>query len=207
VKFASVKEAVELYSSIGFRPIPLFGLREGRCACGSPECKDRDAGKHEPPETDGLWKDGTEFGVEHFDDHDNVALAMGPWGGSDDWLVTLDIDGPLDLDGFMWNLPRTLEQKSPRGRHLIFSVPAYTPLGNWVDVLQTRDTHRAQLDLRYARGRIVVAPSENSFGRYEWTDFREPAALPQSAIDAILDRRVERGLSVQWEWSRGGKRP
>lgn len=203
----SIKEAVALYTSMGFRPVPLFGLVDGRCACGSPDCKDRDAGKHEPPATDGLWKDGVTFGPEAFGDGDNVALAMGPWGGSDDWLVCLDIDGPLDIDGFMWNLPETLEQNTPRGRHLIFRVPAYTPLGNWVDVLQTRDSHRSQLDLRYARGRIVAAPSENSFGRYAWKLIREPAPLPQSALDAILERRVERGLPVQWEWNRGGKRP
>lgn len=207
MKFANVSEAVALYTSMGFRVVPLFGLVDGRCACASPECKDRDAGKHEPPKTDGLWKDGSEFGAADFGSTDNVALAMGPWGGSDNWLVCLDIDGPLDIDGFMWNLPPTLEQKSPRGRHLIYSVPAYTPLGNWVDVLQTRDSHHAQLDLRYARGRIVVSPSENSFGRYEWIDFREPAPLPQPALDAVLERRVERGLPVQWEWHRGGKRP
>lgn len=207
MKFASVREAVDLYVSMGFRPVPLYGLRDGRCACMSPDCKDRDAGKHEPPETDGQWKDGRSFDSRDFSDGDNVALAMGPWGGSDDWLVTLDVDGPLDIDGFLWNLPRTLTQKSPRGRHLVYSVPAYTPLGNWIDVLQTKESHRAALDLRYARGRIVVSPSENSFGRYEWIDFREPAPLPESVLAAILDRRVERGLPVQWEWSRAGKRP
>lgn len=207
MKFGSVADAVTLYVSMGFRVVPLHGLVDGRCACRFEDCKARDAGKHEPPETDGLWKDGHEFAASDFAATDNVALAMGPWGGSDDWLVTLDIDGPLDIAGFMWGLPPTLEQKSPRGRHLIFSVPAFSPLGNWVDVLQTRDSHHAQLDLRYARGRIVVAPSENSFGRYEWVDFREPAPLPETAISAILDRRVERGLPVQWEWHRGGKRP
>lgn len=207
MKFDNVREAAEFYATLGFRPIPLFGLREGRCACGSPECKDRDAGKHEPPETDGLWKEGVEFGAEHFSETDNVALAMGPWGGSDDWLVAFDIDGDLDLDPYGWQLPRTLEQKTPRGRHLVFAVPAFAPLGNWVDVLKTRDTHRAQLDLRFARGRIVAAPSQNAFGSYDWTHFAEPAPLPQVALDAILERRVERGLPVQSAWNRGGKLP
>lgn len=205
MKFESVREAVDFYSSMGFRPIPLFGLVDGRCACGSPDCKDRDSGKHEPPETDGLWKEGTEYGPADFGVTNNVALAMGPWGGSDDWLVALDIDGELDLDPYGWDLPRTLTQKSPRGRHLIYSVPAYTPLGNWVDVLRTKPG--PALDLRYARGRLVVAPSQNSYGRYEWIDFREPAPLPQAAIDSILSRRVDRGLPVQWEWNRGEKRP
>jgi len=205
VKLETVQQAVELYTSMGFRVVPLFGLVDGRCACGSPECKDRDAGKHEPPETDGQWKDGVEFGPADFGATDNVAIAMGPWGGSDDWLVTLDIDGPLDLDPYGWGLPPTLTQKSPRGRHLVYAVPAYTPLGNWVDVLQTKPG--PALDLRYARGRIVAAPSGNAFGAYEWADFREPAPLPQAAIDAILERRVDRGLPVQWEWHRNGKRP
>lgn len=205
MKFESVIEAVDFYTSVGFRVVRLFGLEDGRCACRSPDCKDRDAGKHEPPETDGLWKDGTEFHAIDFALHDNVGLAMGPWGGSDDWLVALDIDGELDLEQYGWSLPPTLTQKSPRGRHLVYSVPAYTPLGNWVDVLQTKPG--AALDLRYARGRIVAAPSQNAFGSYDWVDFREPAPLPQAAIDAILNRRVERGLPVQWEWHRNGKRP
>lgn len=207
MKFTGVHHAVLVYRSMGFRVVPLYGVTNGQCACGSYRCKERDAGKHEPPATDGAWKDGAEHGPADFGTEDNVALAMGAWNGSADWLVALDIDGPLDLSEIGWTLPPTLTQRSPRGRHLVFSVPAYTPLGNWVDALETKASFGASLDLRYARGRIVAAPSRNAFGAYEWVDFRPPARLPQAAIDDILDRRAARGLPVDTEWRRGSKRP
>lgn len=204
MKFDGVRQAVEFYLSIGFRPMPMYGLVDGACACGSLECR---AGKHAPPLVEETWKEGWAFDPDDFNAGDNIAIALGPWGGSDDWLVCLDVDGPFDIEGYMWDLPATLEQKSPRGRHLFFTVPAYAPLGNWVDCMQTKRQTGGALDIRYARGRINVAPSRTLFGRYEWGEFRSPAPLPERVVDAILERRVERGLPVQWEWDRGGKRP
>lgn len=204
--FAGVRDAVAQYVAMGFRVVPLYGFVDGRCSCRSPDCKDRDAGKHEPPETDGQWKEGRVFGPDDFDEHNNVAIALGPWGGSDDWLACLDIDGPLPLDEHLPALPETLEQTSPRGRHLIYTVPSYTGLGNWVDVLETRGTG-AQLDLRFARGRIVVAPSRNAYGAYSWLRVCEPAPLPPEALAVIYQRRTDRGLPVAAHWWRGGKLP
>jgi hypothetical protein len=210
VKFDGVRDAARQYLDLGFRPIPLHGLTDGACACGSPECKPRDWGKHEPLETDGLWKDGTEFAPEDFHETNNIALALGPWGGSDDWLVALDWDGkgyPAMLGHMaLLVLPETLTQETPRGAHLIYTVPAYAPLGNWVDVWQTK-AQGYQMDLRYARGRIVVPPSKNYAGAYEWRWMREPAPLPERLIEQILARRHERGLPVLPRWDRGSKRP
>jgi hypothetical protein len=205
VKFASVREAAESYAAMGFRPMPMYGVTpEGLCRCGSFECR---PGKHARPDVEATWKEGNVFEPGDFHEHDNIALALGPWGGSDEWLVCLDVDGPLDIDAYGWDLPPTLTQKSPRGLHLFFSVPAYTPLGNWVDVFLTKHEIGAALDIRYARGRINVSPSRSSFGQYSWIDVREPARLPEAVISSVLDRRVERGLPVQWEWDRDGKRP
>lgn len=204
MKFTGIREAVELYTSVGFRPMPMHGVRDGACACGGSECR---PGKHAPAWVEDTWKEGAEFGPADFNPGDNVALALGPWGGSDGWLVCLDCDGPFDVDGYLWGLPETLEQRSPRGRHLFYEVRPYAPLGNWVDVFETKYSHGAALDVRYARGRINVSPSETLFGGYEWHRFREPAELPESALDVILDRRRERGLPVQHTWDRGSKRP
>lgn len=199
-----IHTAVRDYLRRGLRPIPVHGIVAGGCECGSPDCKERDAGKHEPEATDGAWKDGdVSFGPDDFEASNNVALAMGPQPDGR-WLVCLDADG-ADYD---WSdlgmLPRTLTQKTPRGEHRFFEVPAYTPLGNWVDVF--RQKPGASLDLRYARGRSVVAPSQNAFGEYRWTHFIEPAPLPDHVIDMILDARRARGLPVQSEWSRERKR-
>lgn len=204
MKLTGVRMAVELYASIGFRPLPMWGVDgEGRCRCGSSECR---PGKHAPDWVEESWKEGRVYGPDDFTELDNIALALGPWGGSDDWLVVFDVDGEAPMSA-LFDLPPTLEQRSPRGRHLFFVVPAYSPLGNWTDVFTTKHDEGWALDLRYARGRINVAPSRSAFGTYEWLEMREPAELPQAAIDRILDRRVERGLPVQWEWDRGAKRP
>lgn len=206
MQFASAREAAAFYLSIGLRPIPLHGVRADlSCTCGSTECN---AGKHEKAELDGLWKEGHDFGPADFGDGDNIAVALGPWGGSEQWLVCLDIDGPLDLSLHFYDpLPETLEQKSPRGRHLFFTVQAYAPLGNWIDCLQTKDATNAALDVRYARGKINVHPSRSAFGSYTWGPFREPAELPPSIIEQILERRRDRGLPVLEVWERDGKRP
>lgn len=197
-------EWVEFYRSIGLRPMPMFGLWGGdKCICGSNDCR---PGKHASPEVEAVWKEGHEFTPAEFTERDNVAVALGPWGGSDDWLVCLDLDGPFPIEQYA-ELPATLEQKSPRGRHLFFTVRPFAPLGNWVDVFLTKYTEGSALDIRYARGRVNVAPSRTPYGGYEWREFREPAPLPESFIDLVLARRHERGLPVQAEWNRGAKRP
>lgn len=200
-----VRSAVRDYIARGFRVVPLYGVDAlGQCMCGRSLCKQRDAGKHEPPGTDGLWKDGAAFDESAFSSFDNIALAMGPWT-EDRWLVALDVDGPLELEPHLGELPPTLTQRTPRGKHLVFWVPAWTALGNWVDVLDTKPG--PSLDLRYARGRIVVAPSRGALGGYSWTNVREPVELPPAAIEAIFEARNRRGLPVQERWDRGDKRP
>lgn len=205
MNFPSVWGWVEFYKSVGFRPMPMYGVDGVGCRCGAfdGECR---PGKHADTEVESTWKEGREFVPADFTERHNIAVALGPWGGSDDWLVCLDLDGPFPVEQYM-DLPPTLEQKSPRGRHLFFTVSPFTPLGNWVDCFLTKYTEGSALDIRYARGRVNVAPSRTPHGTYTWGEFREPAPLPQSAIDVIIARRVERGLPVQAEWNRGAKRP
>lgn len=203
MKFETAREAAEFYLELGLRVIPIHGIHEDNsCRCGGTTCN---AGKHEKAELDGIWKNGHAFGPDDFEPGDNIAIALGPWGGSDDWLCCLDIDGPRGVDYWLPGLPDTLMQKSPRGAHYFFQVPAFAPLGNWVRCLGEK--HQAGVDLWYARGKINVAPSRSAFGAYEWGPFREPAELPASVIETILERRRERGLPVLATWDRGRKLP
>lgn len=198
-----IPDAVRWYRDRGMRPIPMFGVHpDGRCRCGSTECN---AGKHaldagEP------WKDGREYYPNDFDQTDNIAIALGPWSGPG-WLVCLDVDGPAPIGDLLPYLPPTLTQKSPRGAHHFFTVAAYEPLGNWVDALQTKYTTGTGLDVRYARGKINVAPSRSAFGGYEWQEWQQPAELPYGALAAIYRHRERRGLPNTRRWERGGKRP
>jgi hypothetical protein len=159
-----------------------------------------------------MWKDGYLFTPRDFGPDDNIALAMGPQtDGNGSWLVCLDADAPdsdvgFDFEHHLGPLPPTMTAKSPRGEHRFFRVEPFAPLGNWVDCFKTKDSTGTALDLRYARGRVVVAPSLNAFGRYVWTDVRSAADLPATALDAILDERRRRGLPVLDRWERGEKR-
>lgn len=197
------RDAVRRYIDFGLRPMPMWGVDfRGQCLCGSADCR---AGKHSRDEES--WKHGKAYCAHDFAEHDNVAVALGPWR-PDAWLVCFDCDGTIDPTRFFpFPLPPTLTQKSPRGLHLFFSVRPYEPLGNWVDVFETKYSLGYALDVRYARGRINVAPSRTSFGTYDWLDWREPAPLPESALQRILSERRRRGLPVESRWDRGGKRP
>jgi hypothetical protein len=181
----TVRDAVRAYTERGFRCVPLYGVDDfGNCMCGNPLCKPRDHGKHEPPDTLDQWKDGRSFGPDDFRLTDNVAIALGPWKAGA-WLVCLDMDGTDTPAVFFQRLPPTLTQRSQHGLHLFFTVREFEPLGNWIDVFQTRAAG-FQLDLRYARGRIVVAPSRGASGAYEWLDWRAPVPLP---AEALTDRK------------------
>lgn len=207
MQFKNAREAAIGYMQRGFRVVPLIGLDPiaGGCLCGVPTCKERDWGKHERPETDGAWKNGREFTPADFGDLDNIAIAMGPWKEGR-WLVALDLDGTENVAEFFPAMPRTLTQMTPRGSHQIYTVPEFTPLGNYVDVFKTKRGGYS-LDLRYARGRIVVAPSSGATGNYFWSDWRAPAPLPSHALATILDQRRSQKLPVTDRWQRGSKEP
>jgi len=211
----SVHEAAVFYFTRGFRLVPLFGVDEdGSGRCSEPNCKSRDAGKHEPPASKDLWKDGRVFTPDDFTDQHNIALAMGPVAGAwahGDWLVALDVDNHTDANAFFYpGLPQTLTQLTPRGAHFVFRVPARTPLGNWVNIFGGAPG-TMRLDIRYARGRIVVDPScgskAESEGRYRWVHWQIPAELPRHALDAIFDLRRNAGRDMPDQWDRGGKEP
>jgi hypothetical protein len=194
--------------------MPMWGVDDqGRCLCGGIDPRTRkacNAGKHSRDEES--WKSGREYRPGDFSEEDNIALALGPWRSTipQTWLVCLDFDAPLVsplmlTSGF--SLPDTLTQRSPRGLHWFYTVLPFEALGNWVDAFQTKFREGWALDIRYARGRINVAPSRSAFGSYEWLDEREPVPLPAEFIQRILRERRLRGLPVESRWHRGDKRP
>ena len=116
-------------------------------------------------------------------------------------------DGPEPVESFFGVLPPTMLQRSPRGRHLFYTVPAFAPLGNWVDCLATKHQTGTGVDIRYARGKINVAPSKSAFGSYEWLSrCGDPAPLPASVLAIIEHSRRRRQLPIQRRWDRGSKR-
>jgi len=204
----SILEAVQFYLDHGMRPIPMHGVTEGRCNCGGIDTQTRkpcNAGKHAIAVSE-PWKDGRNYFPGDFGPRDNIAIALGPWNRSS-WLVCLDFDGPSDPGALFPFLPPTLTQKSPRGRHLFFTVQAFAPFGNWVDCLDSKYTLGTGVDVRYARGKINVAPSRSAFGAYEWQGWTEPVPLPESVSARIFAERRKHGLPIESRWDRNGKRP
>lgn len=204
-----VLDHVRHYLALDLRPMPMWGVTEsGACLCGGwGQRRDRpcNPGKHSQDEE--AWKAGRAYGPDDFSERDNVAIALGPYRAGL-WLVCLDVDGPLPAEHFFPELPATMTQLSPRGRHLFYTVPAYTALGNWVDCLATKDVTGTAVDVRYARGRINVAPSRSAFGAYRWSSrLGDPAPLPWSVLQTIESSRRRRGLPVHAQWQRDGKRP
>ncbi len=207
----NIRDAVAKYLARGFRPMPMWGVDAGgRCLCGGTDPRTRkpcNAGKHSKDEDS--WKNGRVYGPPDFSERDNIALALGPWSMTE-WLVCLDIDGLATQAQAhtATGLPFTLTQLSPRGVHLFYLVPAWEPLGNWTDAFQTKYREGWALDVRYARGRINVAPSRSAFGSYRWVDELAPIArLPREFISRLHADRRRRGLDVQARWTREGKRP
>jgi hypothetical protein len=114
-----------------------------------------------------------------------------------DGLVVLDVDGREGerslrrLEAELGELPETREQRTGRGRHLLYAVPADENLGN-----STRPLGEpAGLDLRAgSRGYIVAAPSRHaSGGRYRWADPEASSApLPAAWLERL--RRLLRAV-------------
>lgn len=209
-KTFTLPEAIAAYLARDFRVVPLYGIdpHTNECRCGAYGC--RRPGKHEPTEIEDQYRDGRLFGPEDFTPESNIAIAMGPWREGR-WLLGVDLDGTDNVQDFFGvTMPATLMTKSPKGLHLIYTVPAYAPYGNWVDCFQTKHAGFA-LDLRYARGRLNVHPSVGLLGEqampYQWLDWRAPAPFPDAAAQSIFAMRINRGLPVDTTWDRQGKVP
>lgn len=213
----SIQEAAQFYMDTNYRPLPIFGIHEKckhRPVKPELDCKGQCLGKVPKIEH---WPD-KQISITDFDTRDNIALIMGKQKDGR-WLVGFDIDGELDLSKW-FDLPETLECSTNRGRHLIFEVPADTPLGNWNDILNTRSDvgyrsgYKGALDIKYCRGAMVSPPSTTKTQTIlEWKEWRNPAKLPISVINNVINRRKNMFPNVERyrKWSddplHNGKNP
>lgn len=202
-----ILEAVARYIERGLRPIPVWAPTYG-CKCGRnpAACKGQCPGK---VPKDPNWKDRGPFALSEFAETDSVALAMGPQPNGL-WLVAVDVDGFRPLPS--GTIPPTMATVSGRGAHYIFTCQPYAPFGNWVDALADkanphRSSHVGSIDIRYARGAVVVGPSMHQSGKQYLTNTWEPVPIPDQLVAAIFAVRRRRGLPVDKVWRRDGKQP
>lgn len=174
-----VAVAAEMYARAGLNPIPVYGLRGGRCTCGDKCAKPgkHPVGegwqKHPVPDVDGVR--------DRFRGHaGNIGLAGG------NGIVFIDVDGASgweSLSKMVGDIPDTLRSISGSGNggHLVFRLASWhneAEIPNRVGVMPG-------IDVRCRGGQIVAAPSMHASGnRYRWVNNAQPAVLP----DAIYER-------------------
>ncbi|HPC94987.1 MAG TPA: bifunctional DNA primase/polymerase [Sedimentisphaerales bacterium] len=176
------------YGDMYWRVLPLYGIIDGRCTCGNPDCTS--PGKHPhghfaPHGVKDASLDGNEI-CRWFGNGEvlNVGVATGPESG----IVVLDVDkrhgGVESLKG-LGDLPRTATVKTGGGWHYYFKCP------EGVDIRNSAGKLGPGLDVRGAGGYVVAPPSMHASGvPYKWlVDPRGGLAdLPRPILDRLTQR-------------------
>lgn len=117
----------------------------------------------------------------------NIGIATGARSGF--WV--LDIDGPeaeaaiAALEREHGALPLTVEQRTGRGRHVLFAWPDMCE--PYEGVRNSASRIGPHVDVRGCGGYIVAPPSIHPSGRvYAWTDGRSPFDIPFALAPAWL---------------------
>jgi putative DNA primase/helicase len=180
-------EAALAYAARGCRVIPLHHVNsDGSCSCGRPGCDKQ--GKHprisnwpedcsvDPAQIERWWTQWLDA---------NLGIACEASG-----IVVVDID--VDKGGEhsfvellrehgIDSLPETVEARTGSGgRHLVFR--------DGENVIRSRTGIRPGIDIRARGGQIVVPPSSNRNGPYEWINSpfdMEPALIPDGLLRII----------------------
>lgn len=181
-----VLRAAEEYARRGWAVVPIYGIRDGQCACGKSDCPS--PGKHPIPKH-GL-KDATtdekiirRWWEAQWPDA-NVAIVTGRVSG----LVVIDADGEAGCETpWLRRLPDTPEAATGGGgRHILFAHPGEgVRIGN-------RQGLAPGVDIRGDGGYIVAPPSLHRSGRrYEWDGMLHPDDVPLAPLpDWLLSRLV-----------------
>lgn len=161
----AVLEAALGYYALGFSPIPIHGIVDGRCTCGKPDCPS--AGKHPALKS---WKPyqkarATEDQIRKWftgRPYLNVGIVTGKVSG----IIVLDIDGEEGRQAFReagYEIPSTVHAHTGGGGdHYYFNYPQ--------DGLRNSASSIApKVDVRGDGGLVVAPPSVHRSGeRYEW---------------------------------------
>ncbi len=192
-------EFARRYLAAGWRLIPNHNIYLGRCTCRL-KAACAHSGKH--PRIAG-WSDGTDGQASN--DLQVVAGWIGQWPwlnlglATGQGILALDIDpahgGLAWLDGQQALLPPTTQQITGSGGiHLLYRVPA---------IYYIKTTGPAShpiadgVDTRGDGGQIIVAPSRNLRGPYQWVPDGAPWDRPPTdAPSALLELLVEKQILI-----------
>ncbi|MCP8938512.1 AAA family ATPase [Alsobacter sp. SYSU M60028] len=183
------KTAALAYAEAGHPILALFGVTEGACDCGTPNCPS--AGKH--PMTR-YFPHGFKHATTNVDaieriwtKHPNANIGLVPTRD----LLIVDIDGPKgEASVAALDLPETLSQRTGKGRHAVFTCEG---LSGW------KAPKLEGVDFRYnANGYIAVSPSTHVSGRsYRWRSGHDrPAKLDHRIFKAPRLLRIDFGATT-----------
>jgi predicted P-loop ATPase len=186
-------EAALSYASKGWKVLPLWPMRDGRCGCGNGDCPNR--AKHPLPRlapngSHSATTDAAIIAAWWADVPDaNVGIATGQESGV--WVLDIDPrhggDVTLEaLEARYGRLPTSLRARTGSGgAHILFVHPRDGRLSNSSGRLG------AGLDVRGDGGYIVAAPSNHaSGGTYAWED--EDESILEAAPNWLLELIGER---------------
>lgn len=184
-------EAALAYARIGWSVFPVFGIQDGRCACGAKDCKS--LGKH--PMTPQGFKDATRDEKQITSWWSAVPAAnIGIPTGSTNGIVVIDVDrknggydslvSAVEKHG---SLPQTVTAKTGGGgMHYYYKYPIGRKISSKVGC------PLPGMDVRAEGGFVVAAPSSHASGNpYAWAEGRSPhngfpvEELPEPWIEAL----------------------
>lgn len=191
----TTKDHALAYASIGWRIFPAHNIENGKCSCGDAKCKS--PGKH--PRFNG-WQDAATSDTKQIENwwsvwpNANIAMATGSHSGV--WALDIDVkdNGDYSLEKLIsehGELPETPTQETGSGgNHYFFSFDKR--MTNRVSVLDG-------IDVRTDGGLVILAPSSNANGKYEFIDCTEPygseavsaKAAPEWLIEALKPKAQE----------------
>ena len=187
------------YAAKGWAILPIWWVRDGKCACNDPEC--RSPGKHPigymvPNGLRSASKDETTIRAwGHQAPLMNVAIAT----GSASNLIVLDldyrengeeiIDGEFELKNWLatrnLELPETLFQSTGGGgTHILFDWP--NAESNLRPVVTSRANWLPGVDIRADGGYIVATPSRHVTGKfYNWSAGRKLLPITPELLQVL----------------------
>lgn len=187
------------YLTAGFRLIPNHNIYLGRCTCRLKEACTH-TGKH--PRIAG-WSDGTNGQASNDPQVVQEWIARWPWLNlglaTGQGLLALDIDpahsGLLWLETHQPLLPATAQQITGSGGiHLLYLVPGEYYIKT---TGPTSNPIAEGVDTRGDGGQIIVAPSQNRQGPYQWVPTHAPWERPiTKAPPDLLGLLLEKGILV-----------
>lgn len=181
-------DAAIAYAQAGLPVFPLRAIRNGRCACGRPNCDS--PGKHPSDVIQSGLKDAT-TDIKTIKDwwsarpDANIGIRTGKESG----VIVVDVDGLAGekaLAEALGDLPETWHSTTGKGHHYYFKHPGF-PVRNRTRLLP-------EVDIRGDGGYVVAPPSQHISGvTYSGIPFPFP---PIAECSAALIRLIQQPITT-----------